>query len=215
MKGGNPVNQVGRRTQTAPASGPPFPKFQARRLRTETDFIGFAGRRTQTAPASGPPFPKFQARRLRTETEFTDFAGSRTQTAPASGPPSPIFQARRLRTETEFIGFPGRRTQTPPAPGSPFPKFQAQALIQRKVMLEAPSPSSITFLLSLIPSYPSPQHREVHLKKRLIFLIRFCFPNHYLKKVLFFFNSQDWIKKLPSFLPSSQRLLCNSISTNV
>ena len=112
---------------------------------------------------------------FRTETEFTDFAGSRTQTAPASGPPSPIFQARRLRTETEFIGFPGRRTQTPPAPGPPFPKFQAQALIQRKVMLEAPSPSS-----------PSPQHREVHLKKRLIFLIRFCFPNHYLKKVLFF-----------------------------
>jgi len=26
----------------------------------------------------------------------------------------------------------------------------------------------------------------VHLKKRLVFLIRFRFPNHYLKKVLFF-----------------------------
>lgn len=32
----------------------------------------------------------------------------------------------------------------------------ARALIQKKVMLEAPSPSSITFHLSLIPSYPSP-----------------------------------------------------------
>ena len=172
MKGGNPPNQAFRRAVLS--------EFQAREFAY--------GKRIYwlSRPASGPPFPKFQARRLRTETEFTDFAGSRTQTAPASGPPSPIFQARRLRTETEFIGFPGRRTQTPPAPGPPFPKFQAQALIQRKVMLEAPSPSSITFHLSLIPSYPSPQHREVHLKKRLIFLIRFCFPNHYLKKVLFF-----------------------------
>ena len=56
------IGFAGRRTQTAPATGPPSSKFQARRLRTETDFIGFPGSRTQTAPASGPPFSKFQAR---------------------------------------------------------------------------------------------------------------------------------------------------------
>ena len=75
MKGGNPPNQVGRE--------PPLSKFQAQRLRTETDFTDFAGSRTQTAPATGPPFSIFQARGLRTKTEFIGFADSRTQTAPA------------------------------------------------------------------------------------------------------------------------------------
>lgn len=71
------MNQVGRRAVLS--------EFQARRLRTETEFTDFAGSRTQTAPATGPPFSIFQARGLRTKTEFIGFADSRTQTAPAPG----------------------------------------------------------------------------------------------------------------------------------
>ena len=46
------------KTFSAPVTGPTFLKFQARGLRTETEFIGFHATRARTAPATGPPFKK-------------------------------------------------------------------------------------------------------------------------------------------------------------
>ena len=48
------IGFTGRRTQTAPAPGPPFLFFRPGGSRKKTEFIGFAGSQARTVPAPGP-----------------------------------------------------------------------------------------------------------------------------------------------------------------
>ena len=71
------------------------------------------------------------------------------------------------------------------------------------------------FSLISYPILPLASAQRSAFEKTTYFFNTVLFSEPLFKKSIVFFNSQDWIRKLPSFLPSSQRLLCNSISTNV
>ena len=159
----------------------------------------------------GRRFPYFRPGGLRTETEFIGFPGRRTQTAPASGPPFSIFQARGFAygNRVHWLCGPAYENRAGVRAASNTEKSDARSAVAFEHHFSL-------FLYTILPiALPPPQHREVHLKKTTYFFNTAPFPEPLFKKSVIFLNSQDWIRKLPSFLPSSQRSLCNSISTNV